>query len=98
MKRSTTIPIYGGKLTVIVSEDFSKFFPEAVNFHAFAMSDDACNYTILLPPNADQGTIAHEALHVAHMLFEDLMIPLSYHDEPLAYMLQWIVNFVNKGS
>ncbi len=41
------------------------------------------------------GTIAHEALHIVHMLAGERAIQLNaWNDEAIAYLLEWVVNMI----
>ena len=52
---------------------------------------------ILLSPKPKLGEIAHEAVHAAHFLLKDVGVKITPdNDEPLAYLVQWIVDELTK--
>lgn len=53
-------------------------------------------WIVLLPPDADINTVAHEAVHAAVFVAQWHYLPLDFsdetvnHEEPLAYLTGWI--------
>jgi hypothetical protein len=99
------IPIYGGRLYIIIAKDFNK----AKEKYKLNISGDlkgfygmTCRYTnkqvVLLEPNASTETVAHEAVHLTNDLFSDISAKLSRKkDEPQAYLTGWFVKKMTKA-
>lgn len=108
-KKSIPIPLYGGDLIIIFSNSVEKIQKEVPHFkkkHLFAYSsyDDSKGRDYFIILNFDDefeeitpGIIAHEALHVGHYIFHDIGADSDLNnDEPLAYLLKWIVDQVHE--
>ena len=105
-KKLIKIPIYFGKLLVIVSVDW-----EYVNkTYKFDLNNEtsACVFETVdrkgvttfvvafteINPSSDK--IAHEAVHLVGLLFKNRGILADFNnDEPFAYMLGWTVKSIN---
>ena len=106
--KSFNIPLYRGKLIVILTDDkqfikqyITDFDDSSIYAHTintpFKCKDGY--YIILNPKNRYRkiyaGTIAHEALHVTSFLFDNRGLKLDMNnDEAQAYLLEWIVDKV----
>lgn len=69
--------------------------------HAVADENDNLGVIVYVDPNMDHdvGSFAHEAVHVADYVFDELgMMSQSYDDcnEPYAYLVGWIANKIKK--
>lgn len=113
LKRKYHIPIYGGWLNIIftkgsvakASKKHLKFYRDDLkNYDAFTVNEKDLRpkgktiYHIILQSNIGPGEIAHEALHTASRIWEDIG---DNHDrdngeEAFAYMLGWIVEKIHK--
>lgn len=101
------IPIYGGELWVVFSDDFVawaksanielKWWANDCNGLALRKNGDRVGiYVILIKNNKVRpDIIAHESLHVVNYIFGDRGIVLSLeNDEHTTYFLDWIVEQV----
>lgn len=109
-KEEQDVPIYRGRLVVIISNDKDKlksFIPyfedNEIYAHSFMLDwKGKEGFVIALNFNNKHrpihiGTIAHEAVHVAHLIAEHRgVIPDFVNDEPIAYLVEWIVDEVIK--
>lgn len=84
------VPLYGSIISVFIEPRRRKDSFEALAFQ----SDVAPNsYGVVLRPDASPGQIAHEALHVAHWISEELSLgATAENDEPLAYLIQFLTD------
>lgn len=69
--------------------------------HAVADKDGNLGVIVYVCPDMDHdvGSLAHEAVHVADYVFDELgMISQSYDDgnEPYAYLVGWIANKIKE--
>jgi hypothetical protein len=102
--KNTRIPIYGGKFTIIVTDDFKevekKYNLEDTNgFDAMFVQakKGAIHYIIALQTRNSPGTVAHECMHACNAIFKDNEItPDLDNDEPQAYLLGWLVDECHK--
>lgn len=103
-KYSYTIPLYYGKLHVIIADDFnlaaSKYKLDTngynVNSWEALTSWKEQVFTIVARPSIKPETIAHESAHVVNRLFREVCIDLDYdNDEAFCYMLGWVVKQVH---
>lgn len=107
-KYSYTIPLYYGKLDVIIADVFSeavakyngeKDRTEVDSWEAFASIWDLTKDTrfkIFIRPTANPAVIAHESAHIVNRLFKNIHIDLDYdNDEAFCYMLGWVVKQVH---
>lgn len=103
-KLTIDIPIYGGKLIVIVSKDITliakkyKLTVEASNFGAFTFKDTSKyrNYIIVLEDDW-RANVVHELVHVVNHIYLDCAMQLDRHnDEPQAYLMGWLFDKIDK--
>lgn len=107
MKRSYKIPLYGGRLHVIIQEDIddlAEMYPspdrmDLSNWGAVTFWSDHRNqiYCAFREGAITPGLVAHESLHVMNQVF----IRIGYHpeadnDETGAYLISWIVNRITE--
>ena len=107
--RKIKIPIYFGVLEVVVAKNLRKalikhkeplngFKPE--NYDAFVWDDLSSGlavYKVYIKPTANHKTVAHEALHIVNLLFNNIGAkPDLNNDEPQAYLLGWVVEQIHK--
>lgn len=110
---SKKIPIYFGKLVIIVNNDFSESI-KSLNMKNRDSDDewkDCCGlsivgkdqfnktkYVILLDEIPTHSIIAHEALHITHYILRNICADSDIHnDETTCYLLDWIVEQVYTG-
>ena len=107
--KEINVPIYGCKITYIVTYDFIKtarkykdelcLDSNECRGLAFRLGGSRHSYMILVKPRYRKAwdTIAHEALHVANFILEDRGIKGSYkNDEAQAYLLSYIIEEIQK--
>ena len=106
---NTEIPIYKGQLVIVLCDNSTEFKERYSNFphneifaHSFGREfKGEEGYFILLNTNSKyakitQGVIAHEALHIVNILFEQRGVSYQLdNDEHACYMLQWVVDEIN---
>lgn len=99
------VPIYPGKLVVVLSDDFD------IVMDKYKLSRDgsfntcyglACNitggYLVILTEHPSHNTIAHEALHITHMILDHVGVKADYsNDEADCYLLGWVIGEIYKG-
>ena len=106
------IPIYGGKLHIIISDNNLKVlsFLKEKGFNFVLDEPDQCfgfagdyhigskrNYFIWVTRNFGLGCLAHEGLHIVKTILEDINEnSAGRHSEFDNYLLQYIVNEVDK--
>lgn len=104
MKKTINIPIYGGKLTIIQTDDFKKIsskygvkIPEKADALAIRQEVNGIEYVLVFESKTTMPIIAHECLHIANYILYDSNITLDPHnDETQCYLLEWIVGNVVK--
>ena len=98
-----TIPIYEGKLIVILSNDFGvslselgEQFENANEYGGFCFRGKGFReYVIILPPDAEPCIIAHECLHATNYCLSDSGVGVTLeNDEAQAHLLGWFVGEV----
>lgn len=97
------IPIYFGKLVLVVVTDWNEFdktYNTKVAQHDYASvtvtleSEDIC---IIGIKNFSFGVMAHETVHVVNYIYEKCNMQLDIkNDEPQAYLTGWVVSEVVK--
>lgn len=107
-KKAINIPLYTGKLVLIISNDIEKvqnkydilLFADFIYAHATKVNENGkTGYAIIL--NFDytisltHGDIAHEALHIAIDIAEHHNVETDAQ-EPMAYIVGWVVDEVYK--
>lgn len=101
--KTIKIPIYFGKLILILTEDFEdvnkkySFTINPKNTGAIAFHSKERNEFIIALKDVKWSTISHEAIHIMNYMFLDRDISLDReNDEPQAYFVAWVVNEVEK--
>jgi hypothetical protein len=110
IEKSIDIPLYHGKLVLIISDSVQEiqgripdFDAEKVYAHAHPFSfneDNLAGYAVILnmkdpEDKITHGAIAHEALHIANMVAKDRGFIADFNnDEPVAYLMTWVVDRV----
>ena len=98
------IPIYGGKLIVIVSKDINliakkyKLTVDVSNFGAFTFKDTSKyrNYIMALE-DGWRTNVVHELVHVVNYIYLDCAMQLDRNnDEPQAYLMGWLYHEIDK--
>lgn len=110
LKRKVNIPIYKGTLIVTVfdseeellsKEDFGDF-NELVKYSGAWVESVEKNYfgdnfKVYLRPQNSPSTIAHEAAHVVHKVFQERGVDMTWrNDEYYTYFLGWVVDELDK--
>ena len=104
----TPIPMYRGLLVLIVSDDRVKVENITTKDYGTSMYAHACvinfngkeAHTIILNPNNSgrklhYGTVCHEIFHaVGGIALNRGIQPDWNNDEPMAYLCDWIADFV----
>lgn len=105
IKRTFNIPIYFGRLTVVVCKELQPIVDsmgidfDTKGFEALTAkkmtSTGHRRYFIFLTPDCDEGDIAHECKHVLNMIFQFIGLRLDTdNDEAECYFLGWLVKRV----
>ena len=110
-KKVIPVPLYEGKLIIILSNDsdlVSKYLPDFhKDIYAHACKDNYNGnqgYYCILNYDYDgvpicNGTIAHEATHLAMYVCEYVGIEMDFNNpEPLTYLVGWFTNEIYKFS
>lgn len=104
IRRKIPIPIYGGTIIVVITDDidvrtaalnhFKVDDPSLKDYQAVVLqSNSTLYYPALFSGKLSPGLIAHEAKHILNSLFQDIGQKLDQeNDEVEAYLLSWIVN------
>ena len=110
MIKKVKIPIYGGNLFIMITEDYQKdkdeihadWRPTKEDFLGYTAALDN-RYFIIINKGYKSNditiasTIAHEALHIANFICKRVGIKLDYeNDEPHAYLISWVTEQVYK--
>ena len=101
LKKVFDVPIYGGKLIVIVASDLQAEVDKTgieFNTHGFyalshqrKTSSGKREYMVILKPDIGKSCIAHEAKHIVNMVFNHVDVRLDViNDEPECYFLGWV--------
>lgn len=108
LEKSVKIPIYRGYLVLVLSDNIDNVKDKIYDFDSHEVYAHSIlsnykgmeGYYMILNPSdikakSIHGLIAHEAVHIANMLAESrgFIADLS-NDEPIAYLVEWIVNNV----
>lgn len=107
----TEVPLYGGYLSVISTNDKVKLKKQVGSFQMdtpYATAhidfwDNAIRFVIVLnfwelKANITHGIIAHEAIHAVNFIAEQVGMQHDIvNDEPFAYLTEWIVDQVYKS-
>ena len=95
-KKTITLGIYPGRLTIIFSEDFkevSKKYKlyDIEQYKAFAANSSKLNYMLVFSDKSDMGAIVHEITHLKNYVFSNLGIEADLHnDENEAYFMEYL--------
>ena len=105
-KKSKTIniPIYYGKLTMILDSDLSwvekKYKTTSLeDFGAvtFKHKTDYRHYIVVFTDAKHLSNIAHEIVHIKNHIYLDCAMELDrYNDEPEAYLTGWLFDEIHK--
>lgn len=99
------IPIYFGKLIIIVTDDYAKVdamyntqiqdnLYEAV---VFEIKDRDEHVVVFKEGRISWSVIAHEVVHIVNRIFLKCGIELDReNDEPQAYLTGWVMNEIDK--
>lgn len=100
------IPIYTGYLRVIISDDFEHVCKkydvdlDAADTGAFVFTEiikGGHKFSIVLKPNASNGYIVHESVHLCSNIYDIHGIkPDIHNDEPQAYLTEWLYEQIEK--
>lgn len=107
MIKAIDIPIYGGKLVVILTNNADvvrKYYPDFEDDYVYAHAinyyykGNKAYYVVLnTEGKITNGVVAHEALHVVAYLFHYKGIDYDPdNDEPYAHMLEWVVEKIHE--
>jgi len=102
------IPLYRGKLIIILTNDMDELQEKIPNFSAPEIYGHSImtnwnghqGFCVILNfdnqfQNITHGAIAHEALHISSMICQGRGINADfYNDEPQAYLCGWIVDVI----
>lgn len=106
IKTVIKIPIYYGRLIVIVNDNFNESLKSLglnekgdYNSYLGLSHDTSINgrtiYIILLNSTPTHSIIAHEALHITHAILKNIQAKSDIdNDETTCYLLDWIVEQV----
>lgn len=97
------IPIYFGKLTMIIVSDWM----ELDMIHKIKVDENLYDAVVFEIKNNDEyliaikkvewSIIAHEVVHLVNAIFLKCGVELDRHnDEPQAYLTGWIINEIDK--
>ncbi len=105
--KKTDIPLYRGKLVIIITNDddkLKKYLPDfkgIIYAHSWNTNVDSytgvTGYTVVLNFNSPfrdvtLGTIVHEAFHIVNFIAADRGIKSDFeNDEALSYLIEWVV-------
>lgn len=108
VKSHIRIPLYGGVITVVISDEDNVYEAakrnfgidqesikgnDAVTLARVRVSDVRVYPVVFSGQNTTPGLIAHEAKHLVNSIFLDIGIKADLHeDEAECYLLMWIVN------
>lgn len=109
--KELTVPLYRMKLFIVLSNNTKRvtsllgnygILPPLYAYSARRTKEDKVDIFLVFNFHKEDtiitaGTIAHEALHAANILAEEIgIITTLEHDEPLAYLVEWIVDQVHQ--
>jgi hypothetical protein len=97
-QKTIDIPIYGGKITMILTDDMSKVFDKyksikrLPNARAITFKDDTKYLHIVVALESDwRVNVVHEVVHIVNHIYLDRSMELDiYNDEPQAYLTGWV--------
>ena len=106
MIRDYDVPLYRGKLIIVISNSIEKLKAKVPEFnrsriyaHSFGINyKGRTGYAMILNFENDfaamtHGCITHEAIHLAHFVADDKGFVADFNnDEPIAYLAEWITD------
>lgn len=103
IKETVEIPIYRGKLTIILDKNLSyiekKFKTLSLkNYGAVALrhNKEPRHYVVAFEC-IDNSLIAHEVVHIVNYVFQDTGVELDIrNDEAQAYLTGWLFSEIEK--
>lgn len=109
-KSDIEIPLYRGKLIVILTNDIDKlkeiipdFRGETIYGHAYCGGyKESSGYFVVLNFNnpikkITHGVITHESIHITSFLAEHVgFVPDFENDEPITYLAEWVTDEIYK--
>lgn len=103
-RKLINIPIYGCRLTVIVSSDLSgiakmfKLKEDVSNFGAFTFKDESkYRHYVMVLEDDWRPNVVHEIVHIVNYIYIDCAMKLDKHnDEPQAYLSGWLYGQIEK--
>lgn len=104
IKKTIEIPIYCGKLTVMLDKDLlfieKKYKTKSLkDFGAVTLQDSTKyrHYVVAFTDRNHLSNIAHEIVHIKNHIFLDCSMELDrYNDEPEAYLTGWLFDEIYK--
>lgn len=107
-----TFPLYRGLLVITITNDLEKlaeydsYFKDHPIVYAHTVGNHEYKgkqaFQIILNPDSSKrklyhSTIAHEAIHAANLLLDARGVVITQNnDEPLTYLVDWIIDEVYK--
>ena len=96
--KTIPIPIYGGKLTIILDNDLKyvekKYKTTSLeNFGAVTLTNKSKyrHYVVAFTDKDHLSNIAHEVVHIKNNIYLDCAMQADRHnDEPEAYLVGWL--------
>lgn len=105
-KKKIDIPLYFGELTIIQAKDLSLLekkydLPSMLGYEACCFRNHLKNgysrYVLAFENNTNARIVAHEALHLVALIYEDRGILFDIeNDEHQCYFIGWIVGECTK--
>lgn len=101
IKKRIKIPIYLDKLLIIQTDNFEKIQRKynlrgIVDYCAITFQEDK-EIVVVFNSKVDTSIVAHEALHICSYIFKNTGAEFDRdNDEPLAYLLGYIVKKISK--
>lgn len=104
IKKTIKIPIYYGKLTMILDKDLSfiekKYKTSSLkDFGAVTLKieNEYRHYIVAFTDAEHLSNIAHEIVHIKNHIFLDIGAKIDiYNDEPEAYLTGWLFDEIYK--
>lgn len=103
-QKTIKIPIYGGRLTMIFTEDLYEVekkykLPSLSDYGAvaFRSGNRYRHYVVAFSDLDHLSNVAHEIVHIKNYIYSDCVIELDRHnDEPEAYLTGWLFDEIYK--
>jgi hypothetical protein len=98
--KTVNIPIYCGKLTIIIDKDLlwveKKY--KTISLEDFgAVTLKYRHYVVAFTDTKHLSNIAHEIVHIKNYIYLDCAMELDrYNDEPEAYLTGWLFDEIHK--